>query len=103
MFAIRDDGADLWEPICARLKVLDAAASVSTEMRARYAAIRLPVHVSTRLIRQPKTLAVRAPRFSISITTLLRDNFHIRDGYMVHATYPTALPITLGLQLQFRS
>lgn len=55
-------------------------------------AIRLECYVSMRLIRKLKTLPVRAPpRFSISITVLLRDNFHIRDGYIARAPRPFQL------------
>lgn len=78
-FATYGDGIDLWGPICARLKVCNAAASASSNVCGDL--IR-ECYVSTRLIRKLKMLPVRAPRFSISITVLLRDNFHIRDGYI---------------------
>jgi len=54
-------------------------------------AIWLKCYVSTRLIRMPKTLPIRARRFSISITVFLCDNFHIRDGYIVLAPRPFQL------------
>lgn len=101
-FAIRGRRRRFMRADLRAIKIFGRSCERRTKMRARYMRrFDYRVHVSTRLIRKSKTLAVRARRFSISITVLLRDNFPYTRW--IHGTRPTALPITVGLQLQFRS